>query len=116
MAFWDQPAQPPTIDPPFPIPPMRPERRRAFRRVVMRDGLLAPADYATDGTAGHALRAVVVDMSCVGVGLRMRQCPDVGATYTLTVPDLTDIRDCRVRVTDCRPCKGDQFQVGAEFV
>lgn len=91
---------------------MRAERRRAFRRIVMRDGLLTP-DFTA---ASSSQRAVVVDMTCFGVGLRMRENPEPGSTYTLTIPDLPDVSQSRIRIIESRPCQGDQYQVGAEFV
>jgi hypothetical protein len=114
MAFWDTPVQQAPTPPAMPpAPSMRgTERRRAFRRVVMRDGVLTPTDYAN---VPGCLRAVVIDMTSFGVGLRIRENLEPGSVYTLTIPDLPDVNQSRIRVIESRPCKGEQYQVGAEF-
>jgi len=90
----------------------KPDRRRQARRMILRNGVLVPA-AACEGQANS--RVVVVDMSTAGVGMRMRECPEPGTIYWLSVPALPELAQTRVRVVQSRPTMGQQFDVGAVF-
>jgi hypothetical protein len=90
----------------------KPDRRRNPRRMILRDGLLTPA-AACEGQA--TARVVVVDMSVAGVGMRMRENPEPGTVFWLSVPALPELAQARVRVVQSRPTMGQQYDVGAEF-
>jgi hypothetical protein len=92
-------------------PVMENNRRREFRRMVMRDGVITPFG----DISGNSLRVVVVDIATIGVGLRTRDELPAGATYILSVPSHPEYDNLRLRVIRSRPSRGGQFEVGAEF-
>jgi hypothetical protein len=86
-------------------------RRREFRKVVLRDGILTPCD----DEAADAYRVVVVDIASLGVGMRSQVPLPDGAVFNLSIPSKPEYDTARVRVVHSQPGKGAQFHVGAEF-
>lgn len=105
-------------------------RRRDFRKMVLRDGLLtavAPeparphSSYAVSAAAGTiappppGVRVVLVDVATEGVGLRCRHELALGTCFSMTVPGHPEYDTPRLRVIRVRPGRGNEFEVGAEF-
>lgn len=86
-------------------------RRRDFRKVVLRDGVLSAYGNAAD----TMFRVVVVDVGNAGVGLRSRMELQVGTTYWMNVAGLPDYSGLQIRITRCQPGRGAEYTVGAEF-
>jgi hypothetical protein len=87
-------------------------RRRAFRKMVMRDGLLISTG---DQSAPAPYRVVVVDIAGLGIGLRCRQALPEGVIFSLSIPSKPEYDNSYVRIVRSRPCRGAEFEVGAEF-
>lgn len=88
-------------------------RRKAFRKMVMRDGLLiSTGDYAA---SAPPCRVVVVDVAGPGIGLRCRQPLPEGVVFSLSIPGKPEYDNSYVRIVRSRPCRGQEFEVGAEF-
>jgi hypothetical protein len=88
-------------------------RRRAFRKMVMRDGLLIPT--GDDAATASPCRVVVVDIAGQGIGLRCRQALPEGVVFSLSIPSKPEYDNSYVRIIRSRPCRGAEFEVGAEF-
>jgi hypothetical protein len=88
-------------------------RRRTFRKIVMRDGILMPSDNSAG--EGTPCRVVVVDLADVGVGLRCKQPLPEGAVFWLSIPSKPDFDNSYIRIVRCRPSRGSEFEVGAQF-
>lgn len=86
-------------------------RRREFRKVVLRDGILTSCEE----NQSDAYRVVVVDIASVGVGMRSRVPLPDGAIFNLSIPSKPEYDTARIRVVHSQPGKGTQFHVGAEF-
>ena len=87
-------------------------RRRAFRKMVMRDGLLISTG---DLSATAPVRVVVVDIAGLGIGLRCRQALPEGVIFALSIPSKPEYDNTYVRIVRSRPCRGSEFEIGAEF-
>jgi hypothetical protein len=106
-------------------------RRRDFRKMVLRDGLLTavvpevPSRASTyyNSTSARttivppasSVRVVVVDVAAHGVGLRCRHELPVGSCFSMTVPGHPQYDTPRLRIIHTRPGRGNEFEVGAEF-
>jgi hypothetical protein len=86
-------------------------RRRTFRKVVLRDGVLSAYGQAAD----TMFRVVVVDIGDSSVGLRSRMDLPVGSTFWMNVAGLPDYSGVQIRITRCAPGRGAEYTVGAEF-
>jgi hypothetical protein len=106
-------------------------RRRDFRKMVLRDGLLtavvpevpsrASSYYNSTSSRtmivppASSVRVVVVDVAAEGVGLRCRHELPVGSCFSMTVPGHPQYDSPRLRIVHTRPGRGNEFEVGAEF-
>ena len=86
-------------------------RRRTFRKVVLRDGVLSAYGQAAD----TMFRVVVVDVGSASVGLRSRQELAIGTTYWMNVAGMPDYSGLQIRIVRCTPGRGAEYTVGAEF-
>lgn len=103
-------------------------RRRDFRKMVLRDGLLTPVTIETPSTSSFftgnsaipaaqpaGVRVVLVDVAPDGVGLRCRHELTVGQCFSMTVPGHPEYDTPCIRIVRSRPGRGSEFELGAEF-